>query len=73
MPYKELGLDDFMPFGKYKGEQIEDLIYDQPNYLMWCYQEEVVSFDEATIKLMGEKKIITIDSYQKKQQIRNSK
>ncbi len=47
-----------MPFGKHKGEQIEDLIYDEPNYMAWLYNEEVVEFDIYVIQELEEKKII---------------
>lgn len=56
--YKPLRLSDTMPFGKYKGEQIEDLIYDEPNYIAWLYNEEVVEFDIYVIQELEEKKII---------------
>ena len=58
MAYKELRLSDVMPFGKYNGEQIEDLIYDQPGYMAWCFNEDVVDFDEEVVKQLEEKKII---------------
>ncbi len=56
--YRPLRLSDSMPFGKYKGEEIEDLIYDQPGYLAWCVEEEVIIFDEEVIKQLEDKKII---------------
>lgn len=52
------GLTDVLKFGKYKGEQIEDLIYDDPGYISWLYEEEVIEFDEDTIRIMEERKII---------------
>lgn len=58
MAYRKLRLSDAMPFGKHKGEEIEDLIYDHPNYLAWCFNEEVVSFDGEVIKQLEENKII---------------
>lgn len=53
-----LGKDDVMKFGKHKGESIEDLIYDQPDYVLWLYDNEVVEFDEETTKLLEDRKII---------------
>jgi len=58
MPFPPLRLSDSMPFGKHKGEEIEDLIYDQPGYLAWCVNEEVVIFDSEVIKQLEDKKII---------------
>lgn len=52
---KKLGLDDFLDFGKYKGEQIEDILEDNPSYLIWIIDEGVrgIEFDEeVTQKLM---------------------
>lgn len=56
--YRPLRLSDPMPFGKHKGEEIEDLIYDQPNYLAWCVNEEIVTFDGEVTKQLEDKKII---------------
>lgn len=53
-----LSLDDILKFGKHKGEQVEDLIYDEPSYMAWLYQEEVAEFEPETIKLMEERKVI---------------
>jgi len=54
----ELRLSDVMPFGKHKGQEIEDLIHDHPDYLAWCVNEEVVNFDEEVINQLSERKII---------------
>ena len=53
-----LRLTDTMPFGKHKGEQIEDLIYDYPSYLSWLFEESVVVFDEEVLKILEERKVI---------------
>lgn len=58
MAYKELKLTDVMPFGKHKGEQIEDLIYDDPSYLAWLINEEMVDFDVAVLETLEERKVI---------------
>ena len=47
-----------MPFGKHKGKQVEDLIYDHPGYLTWLFEEEVCEFDEELTKTCEERKII---------------
>lgn len=56
--FEELGLADCMPFGKYQDKQIEDLICDDPLYLQWCVNEEVVKFDEEVTKQLEEMKVI---------------
>ncbi len=58
MNHFPLRLDSLMPFGKYLGEQVEDLIYDDPSYLAWCVSEEVTPFDDEVIKKLEERKII---------------
>jgi hypothetical protein len=32
---RTLGFDDPMPFGKFKGETISDLLDDEPEYIRW--------------------------------------
>lgn len=53
-----LALTDFMKFGKHKGTQVEDLLYDDPSYVAWLIDEEVCEFDEHVLKLAEELKII---------------
>lgn len=55
---KQLSLTDYLPFGKYKGAQVEDILYDDPGYMAWMYQEQVVQFDEHVIKNMEDRKLI---------------
>lgn len=31
-----------MPFGKYKGETIADLMLDDPNYLLWLSKNDIL-------------------------------
>jgi uncharacterized protein (DUF3820 family) len=54
----ELTLEDSMPFGKYKGRQIEDLMYDEPKYLAWLVENDIVQFEQAALDAFAEKKII---------------
>lgn len=35
----ELTLDSILDFGKHKGMQVEDMIYDQPGYLRWLVEK----------------------------------
>ncbi len=58
MGFRPLRLSDSMPFGKHKGQEIEDLIYDEQSYLAWCVNEEIVVFDDEVTKQLEEKKII---------------
>ena len=52
---KDLGLDDFFKFGKYKGEQVEDILTDDPDYIDWLIEEGVVDFDEEVLELVSKK------------------
>lgn len=31
-------LDDCLPFGKHQGRLIEDVLDEDPNYLLWCLE-----------------------------------
>ena len=55
---KVLGLEDDMPFGKYEGEQIEDLIEDHPHYVKWLVEDTDTQFDEETMELITKKGIV---------------
>ena len=33
---KELGLDDILDFGKYKGEKISEVLLKDAQYIEWC-------------------------------------
>ncbi len=55
---RTMSLTSVFHFGKNKGQQVEDLIYDDPNYLAWCVNEEVVEFDEEVTRQLEERKII---------------
>lgn len=58
MAFRPLTLEDLMPFGKHKGEQVEDLIDDDPSYLAWLYENDKCEFDADVIRLMEANKII---------------
>ena len=48
-------LNDELPFGKHKGELVEDVVYLDPEYLDWCV-ENVEGFeldDEAFMMLQN--------------------
>lgn len=48
-------LTDVMPFGKHKGKQIEDLIYDELGYVTWLFEEDEIEFDVEVIKILEER------------------
>lgn len=50
-----MGIDDIFTFGKHKGEQLEDVIEDDPEYVEWLCQEEIVNFDDEAYELISKK------------------
>ena len=53
----ELTLDDLFTFGKHKTEMVEDVIDDDPRYIEWLVENEVVQFDNETMELIARKGI----------------
>lgn len=60
MPYhnRPLRLSDPMPFGKHEDEEIEDIIYDHPDYMAWLVRDEIIKLDSEVIKVLEDRKII---------------
>lgn len=54
---KLMGLESMFSFGKYKGQQLEDVITDDPSYIEWLIDGDVVSFDGKANDLINKKKI----------------
>ena len=50
-------LDDMFMFGKHITQQLEDVIEDDPDYIEWLVNNEVVNFDEETLELISKKGI----------------
>ncbi len=50
-------LCDALLFGKHDGKIIEEVIEDDPDYITWMYENDF-KFDDETIALMEERKII---------------
>lgn len=55
---RSMGLDDAFGFGKYKGEQVEDVIEDDPRYIAWCVENDIVEFDEEVMELITKRRIV---------------
>lgn len=53
-----LTLETILTFGKYKGEQVEDVINDHPEYFEWLYNKDIVRFDNETSSLLTKLKVI---------------
>lgn len=50
-------LDDIFLFGKHLGDQLEDVIEDDPKYIEWLCEDEIVNFDEEALELIAKKGI----------------
>jgi hypothetical protein len=50
-------LETLFKFGKHKGNQVEDVINDDPEYIAWLVEEDIVEFDEETLELISKKGI----------------
>lgn len=47
-----LSLEDEIPFGNaHKGDQVEDVIEDDPDYIEWLYDEGMKFTEEAMAKI----------------------
>jgi hypothetical protein len=53
-----MGLDDIFKFGKHKGDQLEDVLDDDPDYIAWCVENGVVDFDEVAMEAIGKRRIV---------------
>lgn len=49
--YEPKHFNDIMPFGKYKGKVIGDIIQDDPSYLLWCCDNLSFELDEECLDL----------------------
>lgn len=52
-----LDLETILSFGKHKGCQLEDVIYDDPQYISWLILNTDHDFDEETLELITKRKI----------------
>ena len=47
---KDIGMDDKLPFGKYKGTEIEEVLSDDPSYLKWMAENTDIKFDDEVLE-----------------------
>jgi phage terminase large subunit-like protein len=48
--YKPLGLEDLMPFGKFKGTKVRVLIYEDVAYMTWCIDNTGLQLDNIAFE-----------------------
>ena len=44
---RKLDLDDRFAFGRHKGKLVEDVLNDDPAWLLWAIENEVIEVDAA--------------------------
>lgn len=52
-----MGLDDIFTFGKHSGDQLEDVIDDDPRYIAYLVENNIAQFDEEALELIHKKRI----------------
>lgn len=58
VPEESMGLEDEFKFGKHKGHQLEDVIEDDPDYIRWCVENDIVDFDNEAQELIEKRRIV---------------
>lgn len=53
-----MDLESIFTFGKYEGEQLEDIIIDDPFYIEYLYLLGSIPFSDDALELMRKRKII---------------
>lgn len=48
----ELGLGDLLQFGQYFGVEVEEVIVEDPHYLVWLRDNTHVQFDEEVLQIL---------------------
>lgn len=52
------GLEDIFLFGKHKGQQVEDVIVDDPGWVRWVVENDIAEFDEETLERITKEGIL---------------
>lgn len=51
--YEPKHYKSIMPFGKYKGQIIGDIIQSDPSYLLWCKDNLTFDLDDSCLELIN--------------------
>ena len=54
----EMEFNSIFAFGKHKGDMLEDVIEDDPKYMEWLVDNDVVSLASDVIDRLAERKIV---------------
>jgi uncharacterized protein (DUF3820 family) len=47
-------IKDVMGFGKHNGVSVADVCHDEPSYLMWLYEKEIITIDDGLLQIIME-------------------
>ncbi len=53
-----ISLDECLEFGKHQSSSLEDVMNDDPDYVFWLLENEVVSLDEESLREAEKLKIL---------------
>lgn len=48
----EIGLESVMPFGKYSGYLLSELLVKDPKYLVFCYHNDILWFNDSILNTL---------------------
>lgn len=51
-----MGLDEVFSFGKHAGRQVEDVLDDDREYIVWLIEEKNFDFDEEVMEKVEKNK-----------------
>jgi hypothetical protein len=40
---------DILTFGKFRGKSVKQVLLDEPGYILWLHEEEIVAFPEDIV------------------------
>ncbi len=52
---KKLSLEHEFTFGKYKGQQVEDVVDDDPSYIRWLLENTQHQFEEEVLQAVAKR------------------
>lgn len=51
--YPPMGLESIFKFGKHKGQQVEDVLEDDPQYIAYLIEENISDFDDEVVEKLS--------------------
>jgi hypothetical protein len=50
-----MNLEGTLKFGKYKGQQVEDVVEDDPGYIRWLVENTDTHFDDEVLETLSKR------------------